>query len=192
MLRTNRTYATSHAQFLCRRPWDVLENIVQYIVRPCALGLALEVQQEPVPQGGQGRFRDVVEAHVIPLIEQGANLARQDQGLHAARRGAEADKPVRHLRREFALRVRRQGQPNPIILHMVGDYDASDQLLGPKDFLCVGDTLRPRLLAGRRPVQDRLELLAIAVADQQLEEETIQLGLGKRIRALLFDRVLGG
>ncbi len=44
----------------------------------------------------------------------------------------------------------------------------------------------------RRAVDDRRQLLAAGVADDQLEEEAVELRLGQRVRAFLLDRVLRG
>ena len=48
------------------------------------------------------------------------------------------------------------------------------------------------LLAAGGAVEDRAQLFAGRVADDQLEQEAVELGLGQRIGAFLLDRVLGG
>src|SRR3954469_18440370 len=56
-----------------------------------ALGLALEVQDDAMPERWQGDGPDVVRRHIEAAIEQGVDLACRHERLSAARRPSVAD-----------------------------------------------------------------------------------------------------
>jgi len=140
----------------------------------------------------QGGLFHVVEAHVVPAIEHCVDLRRQRHRLGPARAAPPTHVLVHARRRELAVRMRRQHQPDRVILHVRRDHHALDQLLPGDDALAGEHRLNLRLVAGRRAVEDCLQLVAVGVTDEQLEEEAVELRLGQRIRAFLLDRVLRG
>lgn len=112
---------------------------------------------------------------MITLVKQSTDLARQNQRLNPARRGAEANKPVGYLRCEFALRMSGQYQTNGIILYVTGHSNTPDQFLTPAYLLSIDN----RFSLGRIPCSCAIEysaqLLTIAVRNEKLKEKPVQL-----------------
>jgi len=77
------------------------------------------------------RGPDVLETDVVTLVEHRADLAGQNQSLkhRLMRRGTEPDETIRHIRREFTLRVGRQNQANGVILNVLGNDYVTNQIL---------------------------------------------------------------
>ena len=70
------------------------------------------------------------------------------------------------------------------------DDDASDQLLHLEDARAIEHFLGLGVHLARGAVQDGHEVIELAVADDDLEEEAVKLRFGQRVRAFLFDGVL--
>src|SRR4051794_16233110 len=87
-LGTSPSFLTSDGH---RGRLDRIEDIVHHIVGLDVLGLALEVQDQPVSQGRAGRRADVLAGDVVAVIEDRPDLGREDDRLRPARARAVAD-----------------------------------------------------------------------------------------------------
>ncbi len=67
------------------------QHLGDHLVGGQALGLALEVEDDTVAQGGAGEVAHVLEGDVEAAFQQRADLRRQDDRLRAARAGPVAD-----------------------------------------------------------------------------------------------------
>src|SRR3989442_13027710 len=72
-----------------------------------SLGLALEVQDDPVTQRGRGEGLDVLHAHVVGPLREGPHLAAEHERLAATWAGAVPHKTPRDLGGAGPGRVRR-------------------------------------------------------------------------------------
>ena len=108
-----------------------------------ALGLALEVEDDPVAERRQRDGPDVVDRDVEPAVEQGVDLAGGDEGLGAARRAA-----VAHVVADEAGRARLVGVGRGQDAHGVGGHVRGDRD-GPGEALHLDDLGRGADLAGR-------------------------------------------
>ena len=81
--RSSRRYSTAGGD-------DRVEDGADDRLGRDALGLALEVEDDPVPERRQGDRPDVVDRDVEPAVEQRVDLAAGDERLGAARRAAVA------------------------------------------------------------------------------------------------------
>ena len=88
--------------------------------------------------------------------------------------------------------MRSQRRSDDVILHVRGNDDALDQVLGLNDFFPAHHAFDVRLVAGGRAVEDLRQLVFVRVPHHQLVEETVHLRFGQRIGALLLDRILSG
>ncbi len=75
---------------------------------------------------------------------------------------------------------------------MWGNDGVTHEFLHLEDSRAVEDRRHPRRLGAGGAVDDRQQLVEIGIADDQLEEEAVELGFGKGVGALLLDGVLGG
>src|SRR5437867_4185652 len=92
------------------------------------LGLALEVQDDPVTQGRHGEGLDVLRAHVVTPLREGPDLGAQHERLGAARAGAVPHEPTRDLGRAGPGRVRRHHDGGRQVADVRGDRHLADQL----------------------------------------------------------------
>ena len=90
----------------------------------------------------------VFAGDVVAVVEDGADLGGQDDGLGAARARAVADEPPGHLGGEVVLGVGGQDQGDAVAPQLVGDRDLPGQLRELDDPLAVEDRLGVRR---RRP-----------------------------------------
>ena len=75
--------------------------------------------------------------------------------------------------------------------HALADRQAADEALGVHERLGIHDRLRLVLFGAGGLDQDAPLGLAVRIADVDLEQEAVELGLGQGIGALLLDGVLG-
>ena len=141
---------------------------------------------------GQHDVANVLDRHVRPRLKQRPNLARQHHRLSGPRARPEPQELVDHRRGQFALGMRRQHQPHRVILNVRRDHHFPHEPLMLNDRRAVQDLLDILLRPGRGSIENLSQLLPIRVPQLQLEEESIELGFGQWVRALLLDRVLRG
>ena len=142
-------------------------------------------------QGG-GRDRlDVIETDVESALDQGADFAGEDEGLAAAGTAAEAQILVGNRRGGFGLGMGRQDQADSVILHMRGHWHLAHEAHQVRQGLALEDFIHVDADAGGGAGEDLGQFTGGRVADQDLEEEAVELGLGQGIGSLLIDGVLG-
>src|SRR5437667_235822 len=74
-----------------------LDDLPDQRVGVHSLGLALEVQDDPVTQRGRGECLDVLHAHVVSALREGPHLAAEHERLGATWAGAVPHKTPRDL-----------------------------------------------------------------------------------------------
>ncbi len=84
----------------------------------------------------------------------------------------------------------REGHAHGVVAHALADGDAAHEALVGEDGVAIEDWLNFVLRAGGGARDDLAEVGARGVADLQLEEEAVELGLGQRVGAFLLDGVL--
>src|SRR5438094_2660324 len=166
--------------------WDVeaRENAPADRIGVKALDLRLGAQDQPVAQRRDGERLHVVRSNEVAALDRGGGL-RGAQQVHTGA-GARAEQQVGRLPRLL-------DDANHVLEHRVLHGDAVD-LSGA----LVEHTLRERLeLVDLRErlslvvrAEDRLLLRRLGIAHDRLEQEAIELGLGKRVGPLVLDRVL--
>src|SRR5262249_11717387 len=149
-----------------------------------------EVQQYAMSQRGQVNLFDVLEAHVVPSVEQRSDLRREHQCLGAAWTGSAPNVLACLRRRVRAAGMRRQYEANRVVLHRRRDQYLANQLLPTANLLAVHDLLGFWPFIARRAVEDRHQLFSRGIVDEQLKKETIELGLRQGIRSFLFEWIL--
>ena len=75
---------------------------------------------------------------------------------------------------------------------MVGHRHLADDLLQVQDVVARKDLGHGRLVDRGRQADDVQLLVLVGIVDQDVEHETVELGLGQRIGPFLLDRVLRG
>lgn len=70
---------------------DLFQQLGDDLVGGDAFGLAFEVQEKAMAQRGQGHCLQIFAACVEPALHQGADLARQHQGLGTSRAAAKPE-----------------------------------------------------------------------------------------------------
>ena len=132
---------------------------------------------------------DVVGDHVVAPLQSGAGAGGQSE--HGAGARARAGLQVGRF-------TRRSDQSHGIIHHLVGQAHGTHGRHGGGDVVRAGDRLdaeRGRIgRAGPHAMarDDGAFFLERGIAQGVLEQKAIELGFGKRIDALLFDRILSG
>jgi len=86
--------------------------------------------------------------------------------------------------------MRGQHQTDDVVLYVRSQDHFADQLLPFQDLVAIHHLFRLDRDPPRRTLDDRRQFFTAGVADQQFEEEPVQLGFGQRIGAFLFDRIL--
>ena len=87
--------------------------------------------------------------------------------------------------------MRRQREPDRVVLNVRRDDDFADQLLQANERFAVDHFLGLRPLVASGAIENDRQLLARGIADDQLEHEAVELRLGKRVGPFLFDGILG-
>ena len=135
---------------------------------------------------------DILEAHVETTLRQRPHFARQNQALSTTRTAAEAQVLIRHRGGSVRLRMRREHEAHGVVLHMRGDRNLPDELLKLHQRRAIEHLAHVRLHAFGGARDDFGQLGGGGVADEQLEEETVELRFGQRIGAFLVDGILRG
>ena len=87
----------------------------------------------------------------------------------------------------------REDDVHDVVLHLVIHVDAAHHT-ARRDNIVSGDHRlhSERRFRDRHGVQDHAFLAAVRIINNHLQHEAVDLGLGQRISALLFERVLSG
>ena len=144
----------------------------------------------PVPQHRQRDCTNVVGGNVNAVVQQCANLGAQNQRLSPAGTGAIADILFREVVRRRLVGMRRQNEPNRVLLHRPRDRDRQHGVAHVENLLAGEHLLRLGFGQDGRPIEDRVHARDRWVVDAQLHEEAIQLGFGKGIGPFHLQGVL--
>src|SRR5690606_19134809 len=87
--------------------------------------------------------------------------------------------------------MRREHDANGVILDVRRDHDVADETAPGEDLLPVHDALGRCLGASHRAIEHVREVLPRGEADEDLEEEAVELRLRKRVGAVHLEGVLG-
>src|SRR5262245_38340586 len=154
-----------------------------------AFDLGLGAQQDAVAQGRVYYVAHVIWRHEIAPAHRGQGLARQQHGHRRARARAPEQARV------FAGAPR---QIQQVRLHSRFDSRVADHRAASRDDRRVVDRdeihgFEPARVEARLPIADDLQFVVETRAgDQNLEQEAVELRLGQRVGAFVFDRVFGG
>ncbi len=157
-----------------------------------AFGFGFEVGDEAVAQRGQRGGLDVLEADVEAALRECADFAREDERLRATWAAAEAEVLVRNRRGGVGLGMRSEHEAHGIILHVRCDGDFAHEFHEFHERVAVEDFVDLGFRAGGGAVDDFFQVRCARIADENLEEETVELRFGQWIRAFLINRVLRG
>ncbi len=109
-----------------------VEDLEQDFVGIDSLGLRLEIQEHAMSQAGEINAAQVFKAHVESPVQEGADLGRQHQRLHAAGTAAPANVLVGHVGGERPVWMCAQGQADRVVLNVRGDDHVANQALEPQ------------------------------------------------------------
>src|SRR5262245_2530431 len=154
-----------------------LDELLDEPVGVDALGLSLEVQDDPVPESGRGDGAKILAADVRAAVRQRAHLGAEDERLGPPRARPVADEPPGHLRGTVPPGVAGKDDGGGEVAD-VGDHRhlahqlAEAEHLGARHHALHRDLARPG-----RAVDDLGQLLEGGIPYAELEEEAIELRL---------------
>ena len=156
------------------------------------MGLGGEVGDDAVVEDGGGDRFEVFEGGHVVSAESGAGFRTEDEVLDGTRACAPADGVLDPLRRLGLSRPGLADDFHGVVVEVVRDGHAADELLESDDLLAV-DEFGKRLLRGSSGFAGDLFLLFGGwVFHLDEKHEAVELSFGQRIGSLLLDRVLGG
>ena len=143
-------------------------------------------------QHGHGHGPNILHPRGVSSVQDRPRLGSEDQILRRPRPGSPAN-PILHVPgRALLLRPRIPNQLHRTLDHIVRNRHRAHQILKRHDLLRIQ---YPRHVVRGKPrrTSDNLSLLLLRrIIHPQIEHETIQLRLRKRIRPLLLDGILRG
>ena len=144
----------------------------------------------------QDRMRkraDVLEADVVPAAHQGPGFSAEHEVLRRPHARAVRDPLLDEIRRT-PVRAGPAGADDRqrVLQHFLGHGDFPNQLLKRDDVFPCHGMLELVVLNPRRGPHDLQLLLLRQVIHDDVEHESVELGLGQRIRAFQLDGVLRG
>jgi hypothetical protein len=145
-----------------------------------------------VPERRQRHRAHVVEPGGEPPVEQRARLGREQHGLRAPGRGAEAHVALDDGRGLGVVGVRVLQEAHRVVLHVPRDGHLAHQSLRRHDVLAPEHRRHLGVMIAGGAVENRVQLFAPGERHVQLEEEAVELRLGQRVGALALERVLRG
>src|SRR5438034_884342 len=107
-----------------------LDDLPDQRVGVHSLGLALEVQDDPVTQRGRGECLDVLHAHVVSALREGPHLAAEHERLGATWAGAVPHKTPRDLGGAGPGRVSRHHDGGCEVANVRGDRRSEERRVG--------------------------------------------------------------
>ena len=171
---------------------DGFEDVEEDSVGVHPFGLRFEVQDHPMPHRRQEDAADIVKADVVAAVEEGADFGGESERLGAAGTAPPAEVLIGRRRGERAIGMRGEDEADDVVLQVFGQDHFADELPPLQDFGAVHDLRRFGELVLGRAVDDCIQFIARAVADDELEKEAVQLCFGQRVGSFLLDRVLRG
>ena len=132
----------------------------------------------------------VLAAHVVAAVQHGPRLGAEDEILSRSRPRAPGQPLVHERRRVLRVVTGRSHKPDRVVDHVIRHGHAPDDLLDREDVLPAEDRLQFGVAVDGRGLDDLVLFRFARIVDKDIEHEPVELRLGQRIRALLFDRVL--
>src|SRR5580700_6606015 len=169
-----------------------LEQAVQDLVRIDAIRLRVEVQQDAMPEHGDGQRSDVVVGDVITAARQGAGLGSQYDELRGANAGAVVDVLLDEVGRQAAVMARGANQIDDVASQGFGDGDHAHKLLEIENLLGIGYGVDMGDARGRGKVHNFYFVFGAQVIENGIEEKAVELRFGQRVGAFELDGVLRG
>jgi len=173
-----------------RRHGHVAEDLGDDVVGGDAFGFGFEIRNQAMAQGGERGGLNVLEADVKAALREGADFAGENECLRAARTAAEAEILICNWGGGFGLGMRGEHEAHGVIFHVRCDGNFAHQLHEFHERVAVEDFVDLGFRAGGGAVDDLVQFVRARIADDNLEEEAIQLRFGQWIRAFLVNRVL--
>ena len=167
-----------------------MKDIADHVFDALTARLRLIVDDDAMAQHRARDLGDVIATDREAIVEQAADLGRQDQPLDAAGRSTERHATVDQVRRIGAARLRGHHQPNGIGLRDLRNGHLPHYITQRTQLARIADRVDRHRRAAGRPIDDRVIVRLARVADDQLEQEAIELRLGQRVGALLIDGIL--
>ena len=145
-----------------------------------------------MPQYVHSDGLDVLRGHVSPSSQERVGLGRDREVDRGPGGGAVFDEVGQVLE---AVHLRIPGcehEIHNVVLDLLVDVHLTHHGPRPGDVLRRDHRSDPEVVLLSHPVDDLALLLLVRVRDLEFEHKPVDLGLRKRIRPLLFDRILGG
>src|SRR5262249_19631175 len=155
---------------------DLVQDPLRHFLGRDLLGLRLVGDQDAVPQHVQRDGLDVLGRDVAAPAQERVGPRGLRQGQRGPRRGAVGDQPAQ-VEAVSGRVARGQHQAHDVLLDLLVHVDPAGDLAGLEDVL---DPHHRAHLRGLRAhaLEDLVLLLAGRVADLELEQEAVHLGLG--------------
>ena len=161
-----------------------------------ALGVGLVADDDAVAEDVAGEALDVVGRDVVAAREQRVRLRRADEGERRAGAGPQLDQ--RGQARGRSASGSRVARTRSTMYSLIAGATRTSASPGAQlaDLGRAEERRRSsrseRRVADAGQVEHRQLGGAVGIADEQLHQEAVELGLGQRIGPLVLDRVLGG
>ncbi len=170
---------------------DCIENVVYDFVTAHIFGLGLIAQTQTVPEDFVTHGTDIFRNHIASAFDEGVGLGGSAEGDAGTRRSTVAEQ-VLEGSKVVVLRVAAcENYIDNVSFNLFVHIHFPHHFAGTDDILCAynGRCLRE---SGRIVHTDNeFFFFLLRVIDENLEHETVNLGLRKRIGSLLLHRVLG-
>ena len=157
-----------------------------------AFGLAFEGEDEAVAEGGDGGGLNVFLGNMEAAIEQSTSAAGSEHRLRGTGRGSVTDETFHVLRCVVAFGVGSTHDLDEVILHAFLNWDLTQGLAEGEDVFSRGDGLDLRHGIAAGAIKDLAEVVVARQGDVEFEAKAVELSLGQRVGAVVFDWVLGG
>ena len=143
-----------------------------------------------MPHHGARDGADVVCGDEQASVDDGAGFRPDDQILARARTCADVDVFLDEVRRAHIAGARRAHEADGVFHHMIAHRQIAHGALQVDDRARIEDLRERVFLRGGRDLRDDLLLGLRGIIDIDAEHEAVELRLGKRVGAFLFERVL--
>ena len=183
----------------CCPPWDGLDagrghgrqHAGEHLLDVDVLGERLVGQQQSVAQDLGSDVEDVLGRQVVAAAQQGERPATADQADRRTGAGAELDEGAQLGQAVVLGRAGAQHQVHRVLEHRCGRRTPGRLRPAAPGPASSSITLDGLGRVGAHALDDLDLFVGGGVAEHDLHEEAVALGLGQRVHALGLDRVLG-
>lgn len=166
-----------------------MHHLLEHVQIPDSVDLRAIAQHEPVAKHGNDHGAHVLHVRGGLSTKRRTRFRSEDEGLRSARPGAEADQFAYFLGRFRIVGAGRATEGHGELHGSRGDRHSWNEALQRAHFVGVEHPRDAVGLNARCPPRDFALFLFRGVVDVKLEQEPIELGLGKQVRPLLLDRI---